>query len=392
MTKSHPLSFLSLLFVGTICNAMVVSFMGFYIVEGLGRAPWSISIYTGVFAGAVILSNRAFARRMDQGGNPFPMIGIAVSGSLVAALALSLSPGFLTVSTIGVIGFGVGSSAMSTMFSLGGVVAARNGIERSTFNAYMRAATSTSWMIGPALSFTVADQLGAEVVFRFALAIAVLWLGLWWWTAPRDAAVEPKTLAEPELRAARNPELWTAILFVFCLALAHSLTFSALPIFFVQEVGLPGYAPGVAFSLKTFIELFAIFSTPFLIARFGLRAALIGTAQLAVVAILVLATTGSFAHMLVGAALEGFYFGLFSTLAISYVQSLSEDRPAYATAMYWNTMMVTLVVAGPAAGLIAQVFDFQTVIFTGSAFAVASAVLLGSATFQRAKRLKRGGA
>ncbi|MEM7686243.1 MAG: MFS transporter, partial [Pseudomonadota bacterium] len=193
-------------------------------------------------------------------------------------------------------------------------------------------------------------------------------------------------------RAARNPELWTAILFVFCLALAHSLTFSALPIFFVQEVGLPGYAPGVAFSLKTFIELFAIFSTPFLIARFGLRAALIGTAQLAVVAILVLATTGSFAHMLVGAALEGFYFGLFSTLAISYVQSLSEDRPAYATAMYWNTMMVTLVVAGPAAGLIAQVFDFQTVIFTGSAFAVASAVLLGSATFQRAKRLKRGGA
>ncbi|MEM7686975.1 MAG: MFS transporter, partial [Pseudomonadota bacterium] len=108
------------------------------------------------------------------------------------------------------------------------------------------------------------------------------------------------------------------------------------------------------------------------------------------VAILVLATTGSFAHMLVGAALEGFYFGLFSTLAISYVQSLSEDRPAYATAMYWNTMMVTLVVAGPAAGLIAQVFDFQTVVFTGSAFAVASAVLLGSATFQRAKRLKRG--
>lgn len=376
--------FLLLLLVGTVCNSMAVSFMGFYIVDGLDQEPWTISIYTGLFAIAVIFSNRTFAKRIDQGSNPFLMIGFAAAGYLVAAVALSLAPGFLTVVTVGVIGFGIGSSSMSTMFSLGGVIADRRAIKRSTFNAYMRATTSTSWMIGPALSFTVADQAGPEAVFQVASAIALLWLCLWWWTAPRDGAVLPPSNAQPDARKiASNAELWTAILFVFCLALAHSLTFSALPIFFVKEVGLPGYAPGAAFSLKTFVELFAIFSTPFLIARFGLRTSLFGTAQLAIVAILVLGTVQSIPHMLLGAALEGFYFGLFSTLAISFVQSLSEDRPAHATAMYWNIMMITLVVAGPATGLIAQVSDFQTVIFTGAAFAVASAIILGRSTYRK---------
>lgn len=390
MTKSFPFAFLSLLFVGTVCNSMAVSFMGFYIVEGLQQAPWSISVYTGFFALIVILSNRIFARQMDKGDNPFPMIGLAAFGYSMAALALSLSPGFGTVATVGVVGFGLGSSVMSTMFSLGGVLAERTGIQHSTFNAYMRATTSTSWMIGPALSFVIADQFGAEAVFRAAFAIGLVWLALWWWTAPRDAARQPAFAHQQDVgKAARNPELLAAVLFVFCLALAHSLTFSALPIFFVQEVGLAGYAPGVAFSIKTFVELFAIFSTPYLIARFGLRTALMGTAQLAIVAILVLATVGSFPHMVLGAVLEGIYFGLFSTLAISFVQSLSEDRPAQATAMYWNTMMITLVVAGPSVGLIAQVTDFQTVIFTGSACAVASAVILAWGTYQRDKYQSR---
>ncbi|WP_419906747.1 MFS transporter [Hoeflea sp.] len=378
MQFSRIFPFLGLLFVGTVCNSMAVSFMGFFIVNGLAREPWSISVYTGAFAVVVILTNRIFAARLDRGSNPFPLIGFAAFGYILAAMAMAVTPSYLTAITFGAIGFGIGSSAMSTKFTLGGVMADRNAIRRSTFNAYMRSTTSISWMIGPAVAFILADRAGDAAVFKVAFGIALVWLCLWWWTAPRDAA----SLANDVQRSrtagsARNPELWSAILFVFCLAMAHSLTFSALPIFFVQEVGLPGYAPGAAFSLKTFVELFAIFTTPFLIARFGLRTALMGTAQLAIVAILALATVRSFQHMLIAAALEGFYFGLFSTLAISFVQSLSQDRPAYATALYWNTMMVTLVIAGPAAGLIAQVSNFQMVVFAGSAFAVGSAIILG---------------
>lgn len=37
------LTFLLLLFCGTICTVMIVSFMSYFLVEGLGHQPWVIS-------------------------------------------------------------------------------------------------------------------------------------------------------------------------------------------------------------------------------------------------------------------------------------------------------------------------------------------------------------
>lgn len=384
MIRLGYVPFLFLLFIGTICNSMAVSYMGFYLIEGLGQAPWSISVYTGCFAIVVIITNRMLAAKMDEGANPFLMIGLAALSFLIASAAIALSASFLVIVMFGAIGFGIGSSAMSTKFSIGGIIAGRNGINRSTFNAYMRAITSTSWMIGPALSFTLADLYNHAVVFQAAVVAGGLWLTAWWFLAPRNASAEPRRKVDQGGQAKQaNFELRMAVIFVFCLALAHSLTFSALPIFFVQEVGLPGFAPGSAFTVKTFVELFAIFSTPILIKRYGLRRSLFGTAILAILAILAIGTTSSLAHMFIGAALEGFYFGLFSTLAISFVQSLSTDRPAYANALYWNTMMLTLILAGPATGAIAQLFSFQSVIFIAVFFAALSAIVLAMSRFIR---------
>lgn len=384
MIRLGYVPFLFLLFIGTICNSMAVSYMGFYLIDGLGQAPWSISVYTGCFAIVVIITNRMLAAKMDEGANPFLMIGLAALSFLIASAAIALSASFLVIVMFGAIGFGIGSSAMSTKFSIGGIIADRNSIKRSTFNAYMRATTSTSWMIGPALSFTLADLYNHAVVFQAAVVAGGLWLTAWWFFAPRNASTEPRHVVDQGGQAKQaNFELRMAVIFVFCLALAHSLTFSAIPIFFVQEVGLPGFAPGSAFTVKTFVELFAIFSTPLLIKRYGLRRSLFATALLAILAILVIGTTSSLAHMFIGAALEGFYFGLFSTLAISFVQSLSTDRPAYANALYWNTMMLTLIVAGPATGAIAQLFNFQGVIFIAIFFAALSAIVLAMSRYIR---------
>jgi SET family sugar efflux transporter-like MFS transporter len=371
------LPFLLLLFCGTICSAMIVPYMAFFLVEGLGYEPWMISVYATLAVCLTLIANRQFAQRIDDGARVFPLVGVAAIGYSVAALSLSLAPTLWTVLTLGVVGFGISSSAVSTMFSLGGNLAERHDIERSRFNAYMRATTSTAWMIGPAVTFLIADQFSVEAVFYMALSLSFVWLGLWWLGLPRDitAAAKPKSDSS-DLKAHTSGGLWLAAAFVFCLSLAHSLTFSSLPLFYVQEVGLPGFAPGLAFSIKTFVEVIAIFSTPMIIARFGMRPALIATTLLAVVTIQLLASVQSFPQMLFGAALEGLYYGFYASLGISYVQSFAEDRPAHATAIYWNTLMVTGLLAGPAVGFIAQAYDFQTVIQVASAVAFCAAVVL----------------
>ncbi|MDA9865150.1 MFS transporter [bacterium] len=369
--------FLLLLFTGTFSSSMVISFMAFFIVEGLGRDPWIISVYSVIGVTMTVITNRSFARLIDSGRRVFPLVGFACFTFLAAALSLAIAPTLTTVMTVGVIGFGLSSSAVSTMFSLGGNMAERQHVDRARFNAYMRATTSTAWMIGPAIAFMVADQFGPTAVFRVCFAAGLAWLLLWLLALPRDITARPKsTNPQTESTNTAKTAMFAAAGFVFCLSLAHSLTFTALPLFYVQEVGLPGYAPGFAFSVKTFVEVFAIFSTPFLISHFGLRTSLLGTSLLAVIAIQVLASVTTFPQMVFGAALEGLYYGFYASLGISYVQSFATDRPAQATAIYWNTLMVSGLLAGPAVGLIAQVYDFYAVLLVASGVAFLSACVL----------------
>ncbi|UWR55935.1 MFS transporter [Phaeobacter inhibens] len=373
------LMFLLLLFCGTICTAMIVPFMSYFLVRGLGYEPWIISVYAGMAISLTLVANRQFARRIDAGARVFPLVGLAAAGFVCAAGALALLPALWVVLTAGVIGFGISSSAVSTMFSLGGSLAERHKVERVRFNAHMRATTSTAWMIGPAVTFLIADGIGLRAVFLMAVAVSMVWIGLWWFTLPRDITAMPGRAPAQDSagQTAVAPQgLWLAAGFVFCLSSAHSLTFSALPIFYVEEVGLPGYAPGFAFSIKTFVEVIAIFSTPWVIARIGMWRALLAVTGLAVVTIQLLAAVQSFPQMLAGAALEGLYYGFYASLGISYVQSFAPDTPARATAIYWNTLMVSGVMAGPAVGLIAQAYDFQTVIRCASAVAVVAAAVL----------------
>lgn len=374
-SKAAFVPFLLLLFTGTLSNSAVVTFMGYFLVSGLDQPPWMLSVYSGLAVALTITANRTFARRIDQGTRVFPLIGIAASGFTIASLSMALSPSLGVMLSLGALGYGISASAISTMFSLGGHMAERHGVQRSRFNAVMRATTSTAWMIGPAVSFLAAGQFGPRIVFEGASVLGILWLALWFFSLPRD--VQAKAPPRPATGIAPTTTgLWLAAAFIFSMSVAHGLTFVALPLFFVTEVGLPEFAPGAAFSVKTFVEVFAIFSTPLLIARFGLRAPLMVTALMAVVAIQVLAAVTRLPMMVLGSALEGLYYGLFASLGISYVQSFAEDRPAQATAIYWNTLMVSGLPAGPAVGLIAQATDFHTVIQLASLVVIVAALVL----------------
>jgi SET family sugar efflux transporter-like MFS transporter len=368
--------FLLLLFTGTLSNSAIVPFMGFYLVSALDQPPWMLSVYSGLAVVLTVTANRAFGRRIDAGTRVFPLIGIAATGFATASFAMAVSPSLPVMLTIGVVGYGISASAISTMFSLGGHMAERHAVPRTRFNAIMRATTSTAWMVGPAVSFFAAGQLGPTVVFKGAAVLSLAWLALWFFTLPRDVLARAPVKPSDAPPAPTTTGLWLAAAFIFAMSAAHGLTFTALPLFFVQEVGLPSFAPGFAFSVKTFVEVFAIFSTPFLMARFGLRGPLMVTTLIAVCAILFLSSVQTLPQMIIGSALEGLYYGLFASLGISYVQSFAEDRPAQATAIYWNTLMVSGLISGPAVGLLAQATSFQTVIQTSSGGAAIAAFVL----------------
>ena len=98
--RTSRLLFLLLLFSGTLAASMIVPFMAFFLVEGLGHDPWIISVYTTLAISLTVTTNRQFARRIDGGARVFPLIGLAATGFITAATALALSPNLWTALTI----------------------------------------------------------------------------------------------------------------------------------------------------------------------------------------------------------------------------------------------------------------------------------------------------
>ncbi|MGJ8531522.1 MAG: MFS transporter [Alphaproteobacteria bacterium] len=370
---------LVLLLVGVMSTSAIVPFMGVYIVEGLGKDPWMISVYSAMTLVVALFVNRRFGEWIDQGRRVAPLVLVCIIAFFIANCAILIVQSYWVLVSVAFLCFGVASAALSTMYSFGRLYAEREGLNIVRYNSYLRSMTSLGWMISPALAFFVAGQFGHVAVFKVALGMAVLWLILWYFVMPADFAVEPRaatgvaTAVEPE---AFNRPLWYAAIACFCFSLAHILCSNALPLFYIQEVGLPTFAPGLSFSVKTFVEIVAILSAPVLIRRVGARNALLGAAVLGLVAFLVLSSVSNLTTMIIGSALEGLYYGIFAGVGITFVQSFAAGRMARATSLYMNGLFLGGLIASSSMGLIAHFYDFRTAIQLASLGTVAAFAVL----------------
>lgn len=370
---------LVLLLVGVLSTSALIPFMGVYIVEGLGKDPWMISVYSAMTLVVALVVNRQFGEWIDEGRRIAPLVLISIVAFIIANCAILIVQSYWILVSVGFLCFGISSAALSIMYSFGRLYAEREGLNIDHYNSYLRAMASLGWMISPALAFFVAGQFGYLAVFKMALALSAVWAVLWYFVMPADFAVEPRVAQNSDgapIPDSFNRPLWYAATACFFFSLAHILCSNALPLFYIQEVGLPTFAPGLSFSVKTFVEIIAILSAPALIRRIGTRNALLCAAVLGVVAFWMLSSVSSLPTMMIGAALEGLYYGLFAGVGITFVQNFAAGRMARATSLYMNALFLGGLIAGASVGVIAQFHDFRTAIQLASLGAIAAFLVL----------------
>ena len=187
-------------------------------------------------------------------------------------------------------------------------------------------------------------------------------LVLWQFSVPKDF----RALKHPGKTAYRNGIDWTLWLAAFsCMffALGNVLFTTALPMFLIDEAGLPGFAPGLSLSVKCFVEIFAIFAAARLAERIGTRRVLSLAAFLAIVAFSLFSQADSIGEVVVYAAVEGLYYGLFAGVGVTFIQSFTPDKPGRATAVYMNSLFFGGMIGSVSMGFIASTMDFRTVVF-----------------------------
>ncbi|MDN3721235.1 MFS transporter [Roseibium salinum] len=156
----------------------------------------------------------------------------------------------------------------------------------------------------------------------------------------------------------------------------NSLFVSSMPLYLVTEINLPEYTPGLSLSVKCFFEVVTIYSAARIALRTGVRTVLIAAACTAFTTMMLFTQVTSIAGVVAVAMLEGTYYGLFAGVAITYVQSFAPDKPGRATAVFMNSLFLGGMLGSISMGLIADSFDYRTVVFVASLISVCAGLLL----------------
>ena len=360
---------LLLVFFGAMCTSSLIPVMGFFIVEGLGQEPWQIALYAGVVAPLTMVVNRIFGERLDRMVAVKPLLLVSIIAYLVMAVLLASLPPFWLLIALGAPVMAIANGATSTEFTYGRLYAEKTGIEISQYNAWLRMGVSLAWVVGPSMSFIIIDLVGFRVAYSISAGIAAIWLLLWHVAVPNGFRAAPRPPRPADLDGIDWPLLLAALVCTL-IAIGNVLFTAAMPLFFVREVGLPGYTPGLAISAKCVVEVVAIFSAARLATRFGPRAVLAAAAVLAILTFAAFTQVSSVTQVVILGAIEGYYYGLFAGVAISFVQSYAPDKPGRATALYMNSLYLGGFIGNVSMGFIADVFSFQAVIFVAAASGV----------------------
>lgn len=363
-----------LLVTGSICMSSLIPVMGFFIIEGLGESAWKVGFYTGVTLPLSMLINRWFGEKLDQGVKVRRLLLVSVSAYIGFCMVLASIPPFALMVLLGAPLMSVANGSSSTTFTYGRLYAEQAGFDITRTNSWLRMGISLAWMIGPALAYVLIDQFGFTVTFAVSGIAGAVWLLLCFLCIPPDFAGPQRSRRKDMAEKTDRPMLLAALCCLF-FAVSNTLFVSAMPLFFTREAGLPGYAPGLSLSVKCFLEIFAIFASARLAARFGVRSVIYAAAIAGTVTMVMFTQVSSVAGVVAYAALEGLYYGLFAGVAITFVQSFAPEKPGRATAVYMNSLFLGGMIGSVSMGFIATAFDFRTVLLF-SAASLASAVFV----------------
>ena len=364
-----------LLLTNSTAVAAIVPFMTFYIVEGLGAEPWQIGLYTGTVLTLTLLTNRWAGERLDHGFPVRKLLLISISAYLLLSAVLTQIDSFLVLVLLVAPLMSISNMGSGTIFTFGRIYAIRTGLDIGRVNSWLRMSISLAWMIGPALSFTLAAEFGFKVVFFGALFLGLLNATLWHIVVPKgfraDLKEKKQTQSDPI-----NWGLMIAALICLGFVITNTLFASGMPLFFVTETGLPGSTPGLSFTVKCLTEIFMIFAAVRFSEKIGVRTVLMIAALLGSVSMLMFSQVTEVWEVMAVSVLEGTYYGLFAGVSITFVQSFAPDRPGRATAVYMNSLFFGGLLGSVSMGFIASATSFQTVLYVAAGSSLFALMIL----------------
>lgn len=372
----YPFLVLGLLLVGAFASSSAAPLAGLYVVEGLGQAPWKLSLVAIVQVCVTLIVNRTFGRAIDRA---VPVKFLLVTSILCFAAGMTLLGLFkiywVYLGIVSVL-LGIGSGALSVMYSFGRLFAEQTGRDVVKFNGFLRMQTSLGWMIGPAASLSFYGAYGFAPTYYAIAGLAAIWFVACLLIVPAAFKTHhPNSLKTGE-KVPFNCGLLSACVPVFFIGAANVVFVSAMPLYFSTELGLVASSAGFALTVKCFVEVVVIYFCATLIKLVGERKGMLIAALLGAVFFGLVYNATTLIDVLALAAIDGLYYGIFAGISMTFVQNFAPDQPGVATSYYVSTLFVGGLIGNLLTGVVASAFDFRTTVLMACAFAFVGAVVL----------------
>ncbi|SDR36274.1 MFS transporter [Pseudovibrio sp. Tun.PSC04-5.I4] len=373
----HPILFFAILFFGAFSIAFIIPLLSTYIIEEMQKPAWNLALVIGGFSLVSLLTNRVFGGWIDNGARVKPLLLINVCAITAHALAQLIAPTFFTLVVLGIPLLGIGTGALSTMYSTGRLFAEQTGRNPGTFNLHMRICLSLGWVFGPPAAFLLYGSFGFLQIHMAAVVSALIWLSLCIAFVPSSL----KTHIAKRLTAAGKTDAVPALLVIACipvfaLAAANSIFVSAGPIFLLKELSLPASTPGWAFGVKCLSEVVVIYFAVKPTARLGERNMMVLSSLGALLFFATITSATSVGQVLMLCMIEGMYYGICASIGITFIQNYALHKPGVATSYFVNAVFVGGFAGNVLTGIIASYTSFQNTISTSVVLALLAASVL----------------
>ncbi len=349
---------LALLLIGNAATSSVITLMGYYIVTDLKMSPWAISIYTVIVTVISVGLNKSFGNLIDSGVDVRRLLFISVFSFCCASVILNFGVGYHWLIVLVAPLFALANSSLSVMYTFGRLYAERHHHDVQRYNAFLRMNTSTGWIIGPSIAFGVLGIWGIQASFLVSLLLGLLWMIVWAIAIPDEFRHAANTTNKSTLSGSISFKLRIAAVACMCFAATNILFTASMPIYLIEEVGLPEFTPGMSFAIKCIVEIPVIYWATYLAKRWGDQNVLKFSALLGLVVMLLMTTVKTAPMLAAYAVLEGVYYGLFAGTAVGFMQSFANGRMGRATSIYISSLFVGGMIGTVSVGVVASIYGF----------------------------------
>ena len=339
--------------------ALAFPFMSLFLSTEVGASPVALGTFLLVTPLASLVASTLLGRLSDARAVRRTLLIVgAVTGAVGYGLFAVLRNYWvlLVVSTTLV---AVASSLLPQMFAYARQVLERGGSTKAPLIVTgLRTVISLAWVGGPPLAALLVARTGFTGLF-IATAVAFGVVAVLALRLPEVPAAPPAQDAPEPVAAGPRPRLTESVVAFVLLQGAISLGVVTLPLFVTEQLHGTTTDVGLIMGLCAALEIPLMIGFGFLAQRMDHRKLVLSGAVVALGYHGVMLLVGSTWQVAAAQVLHAIVISAVMGIGISYFQSLSPDRPGYATTMFTNSATVASMLAGPLLA-VAQLLTYRT--------------------------------